>query len=393
MDKNKEAKNLFNDKNFDEKNIEKSYSYSTEYPTGVLPSQILRDLIDERVIFSLEDEIEESQIQPASLDLRLGRYAYRVRSSFLPGEDYTVMKKIDLLGMHKIDLEKGNVLEKGAVYIAPLQESLSLHSRLSGIANPKSSIGRVDVFTRLICDGSHEFDKVPGGYKGHIWLEISPRTFPVIVRQGTRLNQMRFRRGNTKSSDKELKKLHIEDNIVFNGEADIAEGLAVSVNLKAANEDSIVGYKAKRHAGLIDLDKPNKYKIAKFWDPVFMNDESRIILDPGEFYILASHESIAVPPSHAAEMVPFNPSIGEFRVHYAGFFDPGFGHNSSEGKGSKAVLEIRSWEVPFILEDSQIVGRLIYERLLELPERSYGSSIGSNYQKQGLKLSKHFKQI
>jgi dCTP deaminase len=203
---------------------------------------------------------------------------------------------------------------------------------------------------------------------------------------------MRFRRGNTKSSDKELKKLHTEDNIVFNGKADIAGGLAISVNLKAANEDSIVGYKAKRHAGLIDLDKPNKYKVAKFWDPVFMNDESRIILDPGEFYILASHESIAVPPSHAAEMVPFNPSIGEFRVHYAGFFDPGFGHGSSDGEGSKAVLEVRGYDVPFILEHNQIVGRLMYEKLTEFPEKFYGSSIGSNYQKQNLRLSKHFIQ-
>ena len=203
---------------------------------------------------------------------------------------------------------------------------------------------------------------------------------------------MRFRRGRPTNSDTELKRLHSEDNIVYDGKVNIAEGLALSVDLKGDDEGDIVGWKAKRHAGLIDIDKKDSYEMEKFWDPVLATEDKRIILDPGEFYILSSSESIAIPPSHAAEMVPFKPSVGEFRVHYAGFFDPGFGHNSADGKGSKAVLEIRSWEVPFILEDSQIVGRLIYEKLLELPEKSYGSSIGSNYQKQGLKLSKHFKQ-
>ena len=385
----KKSPDLFLDSNSEEAEFKGAPGQKISL-SGILPGQIIRNMIENGEIWS-QGNILEEQIQPASLDLRLSDIAYRIRASFLPSEG-SVQEKLTELALHKIDISDGAVLETGCVYLVPLMEALSLPERIKAISNPKSSTGRVDVFTRLICDGSHEFDKVPGGYKGHLWLEISPRTFPVIVRQGTRLNQMRFRRGNTKSSDKELKKLHIEDNIVFNGKADIAEGLAVSVNLKAANEDSIVGYKAKRHAGLIDLDKPNKYKIAKFWDPVFMNDESRIILDPGEFYILTSHESIAVPPSHAAEMVPFNPSIGEFRVHYAGFFDPGFGHGSSDGEGSKAVLEVRGYDVPFILEHNQIVGRLIYEKLTEFPEKFYGSSIGSNYQKQNLRLSKHFIQ-
>jgi dCTP deaminase len=385
----KKSPDLFLDNNSDEAEFKGAPGQKISL-SGILPGQIIRTMIENGEIWS-QGNISEEQIQPASLDLRLSDIAYRIRASFLPSEG-SVQEKLTELALHKIDISDGAVLETGCVYLVPLMEALSLPERIKAISNPKSSTGRVDVFTRLICDGSHEFDKVPRGYKGHLWLEISPRTFPVIVRQGTRLNQMRFRRGNTKSSDKELKKLHTEDNIVFNGKADIAEGLAISVNLKAATEDSIVGYKAKRHAGLIDLDKPNKYKVAKFWDPVFMNDESRIILDPGEFYILASHESIAVPPSHAAEMVPFNPSIGEFRVHYAGFFDPGFGHGSSDGEGSKAVLEVRGYDVPFILEHNQIVGRLMYEKLTEFPEKFYGSSIGSNYQKQNLRLSKHFIQ-
>ncbi|MDC0071432.1 2'-deoxycytidine 5'-triphosphate deaminase [Rhodobiaceae bacterium] len=358
--------------------------------SGILPGQIIRSMIESGEVWS-QGNIEEEQIQPASLDLRLSDIAYRIRASFLPSEG-SVKEKLSELALHKIDISDGAVLETGCVYLVPLMEALSLPERITAISNPKSSTGRVDVFTRLICDGSHEFDKVPGGYKGHLWLEISPRTFPVIVRQGTRLNQMRFRRGRTTSSDTELKRLHSEEGIVYNGKADISEGLAISVNLNGNSENEIVGYKAKRHAGLIDLDKPNKYSVSKFWDPVFINDENRIILDPGEFYILASYESIAVPPSHAAEMVPFNPSIGEFRVHYAGFFDPGFGHGSSDGQGSKAVLEVRGYDVPFILEHNQIVGRLMYEKLTEFPEKFYGSSIGSNYQKQNLKLSKHFIQ-
>ena len=358
--------------------------------SGILPGQIIRSMIESGEIWS-QGNISEEQIQPASLDLRLSDIAYRIRASFLPS-DGSVKDKLSELALHKIDISDGAVLETGCVYLVPLMEALSLPERITAISNPKSSTGRVDVFTRLICDGSHEFDKIPGGYKGHLWLEISPRTFPIIVRQGTRLNQMRFRRGRLTSSDAELKRLHSEESIVYNGKADISEGLAISVNLNGNNKEEIIGYKAKRHAGLIDLDKANKYSVSKFWDPVLLNDENRLILDPGEFYILASHESIAIPPSHAAEMVPFNPSIGEFRVHYAGFFDPGFGHGSSNGEGSKAVLEVRGYDVPFILEHNQIVGRLMYEKLTEFPEKFYGSSIGSNYQKQNLRLSKHFIQ-
>ncbi len=358
--------------------------------SGVLPGQMIRQMIENGEIWS-QGDINDDQIQPASLDLRLADTAYRIRASFLPSGG-SVNRKLKDFALHRIDITDGAVLETGCVYLVPLMEALSLPERIIAVANPKSSTGRIDVFTRLICDGTHEFDKIPNGYKGHLWLEISPRTFPIIVKKGSRLSQMRFRRGRPTNSDTELKRLHSEDNIVYDGKVNIAEGLALSVDLKGDDEGDIVGWKAKRHAGLIDIDKKDSYEMEKFWDPVLATEDKRIILDPGEFYILSSSESIAIPPSHAAEMVPFKPSVGEFRVHYAGFFDPGFGHNSADGKGSKAVLEIRSWEVPFILEDSQIVGRLIYEKLLELPEKSYGSSIGSNYQKQGLKLSKHFKQ-
>jgi len=358
--------------------------------SGVLPSQMIKAMINNGEIWS-QGNIEDEQIQPASLDLRLADMAYRIRASFLPSGG-SVKRKLKDFALHRIDISDGAVLETGCVYLVPLMEALSLPERIIAISNPKSSTGRIDVFTRLICDGSNEFDKVPNGYKGHLWLEISPRTFPIIVRKGSRLTQMRFRKGRPTSSDTELKRLHSTDSIVYEGKVNISDGLALSVDLKGEAIGDIVGWRAKRHAGLIDIDKSNSYEITKFWDPVLAGDEARIILDPGEFYILSSSESIAVPPSHAAEMVPFKPSVGEFRVHYAGFFDPGFGHNSSEGKGSKAVLEIRSWEVPFILEDNQIIGRLIYEKLLDLPKKFYGSSIGSNYQKQGLRLSKHFSQ-
>ncbi len=393
MEKNEHTKRLFNEKDENIKKVEKNDSY----PTGVLPSQVLRDLIDEKIIFSLEDKIEESQIQPASLDLRLGKYAYRVRASFLPGEDYTVMKKIDLLGMHKIDLEKGNVLEKGAVYIVPLQESVALTSRLSGVANPKSSIGRVDVFTRLITDKGTEFDRVSEGYKGLLYAEISPRTFSVIVSKGSKLLQLRLRRGKPRPNDTETRRLHEKVNLVESKYSDkqflkrIKNGVPISIDLSGDKTNNIIGFKAKNYTSLIDLDKVNLYKPEDYWERIYSNKNKNIILDPNAFYILVSKEAVTVPPDYAAEMAAFNPLHGEFRVHYAGFFDPGFGHHSLGGKGSRAVLEVRSYEVPFTLEDEQIVCRLIYERLTDIPDKRYGSEkLKSNYQAQNLKLSKHF---
>jgi dCTP deaminase len=247
------------------------------------------------------------------------------------------------------------------------------------------------VFTRVITDFGVEFDKVPAGYKGHLYLEVSPRTFPILVRTGSRLSQIRFRRGAANHSDGELKRLHEAEGLV-NGPANISGGLGLSIDLKGDAKTGLIGYRGKRHAGLIDVDKPGVLPISQYWEPIYHGGSNEIILDPDEFYILASREAVTIPASHAAEMMPFNPLVGEFRVHYAGFFDPGFGAGEAGGKGSRAVLEVRSREVPFILEHGQIIGRLVYERLTDVPETLYGEAMSSNYQAQGLKLSKHFKQ-
>jgi dCTP deaminase len=332
------------------------------------------------------------QIQPASLDLRLGQRAYRVRASFLPGPNATVRERLHQLSVHEIDLEPGAILETGCVYIVELQEALALPSSLSASANPKSSTGRIDVFTRVITDRSGEFDTIAPGYQGPLFAEISPRTFPVLVRPGTRLSQLRLRQGEVRLTDAELLALHRSTPVVTSTEPSIQGGVAVSVDLAGFNSDKLIGYRAKRHTGLVDVDAPGSCRISDFWEPLYADDSRTLILDPGQFYILASKEAVHVPPDYAAEMVPFDPLVGEFRVHYAGFFDPGFGHAQAGGAGARAVLEVRSRDVPFILEDGQVVGRLVYERMAERPEVLYGASgAGSNYQAQGLKLSKHFR--
>ena len=363
------------------------------YATGILPAHGIRNMIRDQQIWAVNGQksgVLEDQIQPASLDLRLGDTAYRIRASFLPGVSGQVMQKLEMLAFHKIDLTDGAVLETGCVYLVPLMEALALPERTGGFANPKSSTGRIDVFTRVITDFGVEFDKAPPGYKGHLYLEVSPRTFPVLVRAGSRLSQIRFRRGNPAHSDAEIKRLHQESALV-DGRANIDGGLALSIDLAGDKQTGLIGYRAKRHAGLIDVDRVNALPMNEYWEPIYNHGKNQLILDPDEFYILASRESVSIPPTHAAEMVPFNPLVGEFRVHYAGFFDPGFGAGL-EGKGSRAVLEVRSREVPFILEHGQVIGRLIYERLTDRPEVLYGKSLSSNYQRQGLRLSKHFVQ-
>ncbi len=360
------------------------------HAVGVLPAHGITNMVREKQIWASGGILDE-QIQPASLDLRLGEEAYRVRASFLPGEKGTVAEKLKQLAYHKVDLKNGAVLETDCVYLVPLMEAVSLPERTTGFANPKSSTGRIDVFTRLITDFGTEFDKVPAGYKGHLYLEVSPRTFPVLVRTGSKLSQLRFRRGAASHSDAELKRLHADIGLV-DGPANIDGGLGLSIDLQGDKQTGLVGYRAKRHAGLIDVDKLAALPIAQYWEPMYRDDLGQIILDPDEFYILASREAVTIPSSHAAEMMPFNPLVGEFRVHYAGFFDPGFGAAEANGKGSRAVLEVRSREVPFILEHGQIIGRLVYERLTDLPKTLYGAGLNSNYQAQGLKLSKHFKQ-
>jgi len=357
--------------------------------SGILPSQALRELIGSGQILSAGSKLHE-QVQPASLDLALGTAAYRIRASFLPGPQRSVAQRIDELAMHRIDLSRGAVLEAGCVYIVPLQEEVRLDSEIAGMANPKSSTGRLNVFTRLIVDGASEFDTVPAGYQGPLYAEIAPNAFSILVHQGTRLNQLRLRRGSPNLGDVALEKLHEEVGLLGDeAVAQIRRGLVFTVDLEAL-EGGPVGYRAKRHTGVIDLQKIAHYDPRDFWEPLAGSRRHDLILDPNEFYILASRESVRIPPSYAAEMIPYDTQIGEFRVHYAGFFDPGFGWKKG-GAGTRAVLEVRSHEVPFILEHGQAVGRLVYEELAAEPDQLYGAGIGSSYHSQGLTLSKHFR--
>jgi dCTP deaminase len=368
-----------------------------EHATGILPAQLLRDAIDRtREIQSLAPIVED-QIQPASLDLRLGSIAHRVRASFLPGKDCTVAEKLDTLSLHTLDLRDGAVLEKDCVYIVQLLEYLDLRYRTSGSANPKSSTGRLNVFARVITDRGTEFDSIKSNYSGPLYAELSPRSFSIRVRTGSRLVQLRVRRGRPTSSNAALRRLHEE--IGFGivppgapiGRELIEGGLAVSVDVSGKLRNGFVGYKARKHAPVIDVDLIDHYEIGDFWEPVFKSGGEGIILGPEDFYILASREAVAIPTDQAAEMLAYDTLVGEFRVHYAGFFDPGFGMVETGGQGSRAVLEVRAHEVPFLIEHGQIVGRLVYERLITRPDKLYGRDIGSSYQRQGLALSKHFK--
>lgn len=353
---------------------------------GVLPAQAIRVMIASGAI-TLSRPADPDQVQPASLDLRLGAVAWRVRASFLPGAG-TMAERLADFEMHRIDLEGGAVLEKGCVYVVPLVEGLALPPDVAAVANAKSTTGRLDLFTRLITDRGVEFDRIAPGYAGPLYAEISPRSFSVLVRPGMRLNQIRFRRGSAALDDMALAALDAREGLV-DGTAHIADGLGFSVDLRPAS-GGIAGYRAKPHTGLIDLDRVGAYDPGEFWEEVRPRD-GRIILDPGAFYILVSREAVHVPPDYAAEMAPYLAMVGEFRVHYAGFFDPGFGHAAAGGRGARGVLEVRCHEAPFALEHGQIVGRLVYERMAARPDVLYGAALGSNYQGQGLKLSKHFR--
>jgi len=363
--------------------------------SGICPAQEIRKLIRDGVV-EATSEIPEEQIQPASLDLRLGSKAYRMRASFLPGSGVQVMAKVAALGMHEIDLSQGAVLERECVYIVPLEESLNLTDDISGIANPKSSTGRLDIFTRLITNGAEdspsEFDRVRAGYKGPLYAEISPRAFSVKVMAGARLSQLRLRYGEQSFSDSDMRRLN-ETVALTDGrmrDQDISGGVPFSVDLSGENKDGLVGYRAKRHTGVIDLAKIAHYDWRDFWEPLYVRNGEGLVLNPGDFYILASKEAVRVPLDHAAEMVAYDTLVGEFRVHYAGFFDPGFGIADDGRAGTRAVLEVRSHEVPFVIEDGQTVGRLVYERLMDVPDKIYGADIGSNYANQTLTLAKQF---
>jgi dCTP deaminase len=363
---------------------------ATVRTTGILPDREIAALFKGGALSSAR-ALDEDQIQPASLDLRLGAKAYRVRASFLPGPARTVADKLDRLKLHEIDLGQGAVLETGCVYIVPLMEELRLPPDVAASANPKSSTGRLDIFTRVMTDHGQEFDKIPAGYAGPLYMEVSPRTFPIVARTGSRLAQIRFRKGHAVLDEAELHALHQSERLVAADEPSITGGgIALSIDL-TGDQDGLIGYRGKHHTGLIDVDRRGEQDRHDFWEPLYSRGKGELILDPDEFYILVSREAVHVPPDHAAEMTPFDPLVGEFRVHYAGFFDPGFGHSAAGGAGSRAVLEVRSHEVPFILEHGQIVGRLVYEHLLSRPDSLYGADLKSNYQAQGLKLSKHFR--
>ena len=342
----------------------------------VLPSQKIRNLLHSHQIVS-NSKFENEQIQPSSMDLRLGPKAWRMRASFLPGIKRSVSSCISEFAMQEIDLSKGYILEKGSVYLIELKESLNLPDNIEGLANAKSSTGRLDLFTRLISDYCTEFDRVVKGYKGPLYAEIAPNSFSVFAKENIKLNQIRFKLDHPRiTHQSKIKKSSFKPK-------------NFSINLKC-DDNSFIGYRAKPHTDLIDLSKINYYKIEDYWEKIITNN-CQIVLDPGAFYILSSREFVSIKPNQAAEMAPYLPLIGEFRVHYAGFFDPGFGYSSDNTQKSRAVLEVRCHDTPFILEHGQNMGQLIFENMLEEPDLVYGKTLKSNYQGQGLKLSKHFK--
>ncbi len=360
-------------------------------PSGLLARQRIASLARDGAVAAAAP-IEAAQLQPASLDLRLGTEAFRVRASFLPGKRASVADRLKSLNPERVSLAgDGAVLEKGIVYIAPLMERLALPPGVSGAANPKSSTGRLDIFTRLIVDGSDAFDDVPAGYAGPLFAEISPRSFSVRVRAGTRLNQLRFRDGGGAAvlDAGTLRARHAISPLV-DWPLSLREGLIVHVGL-AGGPAEIVGYRAIKNSDVIDVDRVGGYAAQDFWEPILARADRRLVLDPDEFYILASREKMQIPADLAAEMAPIDPAIGEFRVHYAGFFDPGFGQGADGRPAARAVLEVRSRDVPFLLEDGQPVGRLVFEELADAADQLYGAGETSNYQHQGLKLSKHFR--
>ncbi len=366
---------------------------------GILPSQEIRHFVDTGIIRSTR-EISDDQIQPASIDLRLWGEAYRVRASFLPGKSTTLLHKATANGMldKKIDIHEPTLLEPNVVYIIPLMESLALPSDVYGISNPKSTTGRLDIFTRLITEPGDEFERVRKGYSGSLYVEVVSRSFPIVVQAGMKLNQLRFGRGRfAPSGDNRLKQLAQDDLLLDTdedgvGQANVDRGMRITVDLQG-NGSEIVAYQAKECAPPIDLAKINHYETADFWSPIYKNNKRQHVLVPGGFYILASQQRVRVPPDLAAEMLPYDLATQEFRVHYAGFFDPGFGYGAKgEVPGTRIVLEVRANEMPILLEDGQFVGRLHYYKMAATPDRVYGGSIGSSYQQQGLALSKQFKR-
>ena len=383
---------------------------SAQKPKGILPDSHLKTLIREHAI-DAAPAITDSQIQPASVDLRLGTKAYRLISSFLPERSGTSehLNVLDLyqseLVMYDMDLTQGAILEKGHVYLVPLLEHVALPPDVRGRANPKSSTGRLDIFTRLITDLNAGFDEIPLGYRGPLYLEIVPRSFTIRVQTGLALNQLRLLTGRPTVSDPQLRALHRSAKLLYHNDEDVAEarplatqdirvdhGLFLGIDLRGSGAGrEIVGYRAKKNSHVVDLSKIGHYSALDFWEPIYRQPNNTLLLEPEEFYILASHERIKVPAGYAAEMVAYEAAFGELRTHYAGFFDPGFGAGDGPRKGTQVVLEVRPHDVPFLIRDGQTFFKVVYEHMLDLPEHLYGASIGSSYHQQGLTLSKHFK--
>jgi dCTP deaminase len=365
---------------------------------GILPSQVIRDFIATGKIRSAA-EIADSQVQPSSIDLRLSHEAYRVRASFLPGKTSSLLESAKANGMltEILDISNPTLLEPGVVYVIPLIESLALPPDVYGIANPKSTTGRLDIFTRLITEPGDEFERVRRGYNGRLYIEVVSQTFPIVVRAGMKLNQLRFGRGRfAAAGDARLKQLDQDNPLVdareISGQANIDRGLRLTVDLEG-NAQGVIAYRANKFTSPIDLSKIDHYDIAGFWSPIYNDGKRQCILEPGEFYILASKQRVRVPPDLAAELLPYDLASQEFRVHYAGFFDPGFGYGKQgEIPGTRAVLEVRASQMPILLEDDQFVGRLNYYNMAAMPDKVYGGPIGSSYQQQGLALSKQFKR-
>jgi dCTP deaminase len=364
---------------------------------GVLPGQMLEGAIRAGYIEAGRFRIPESNIQPASLDLRLGERALRIRCSFLPGADSVETKLKDYV-LDEIDLRgDGAMLEAKCPYLIELKERLDLPAGLRGKANPKSSTGRIDVFTRVITDGSDRFDEIASGYGGPLYLEVVPLSFAVRVREDLTLNQLRLSMGRPWLSDDEVRAAHLEVPILYRrgepvgvDELVLSNGLFLGLDL-SGDEQGRVGYSTRDSAPLLDLTTGGEVDPRPFWDSVYREAGDRLVLSPKRFYLLMSDEAVCIPPDLAAEMTAYDPTSGELRTHYAGFFDPGFGFDPTGGfRGSRAALEVRAHDVPFMVENGQAVCKLTFERMLEEPTALYGSGIGSSYQQQIETLSRYF---
>jgi dCTP deaminase len=363
---------------------------------GILPTRWLREAANDDVIFTEEYKIPEANFQPASLDVRLGEQAYRLRCSFLPDAS-TVMDKLSDLAMETIDLRDGAILEKNRPYLIPLIEQLRLPKGIRASTNPKSSTGRLDIFTRVITDRSHKFDEISEGYNGQLFLEVVSRSFTIKVQTRLSLNQLRLIKGDPACKRGELLQAHREEPILLSQDGQLNHLLApahdntVALSANLAGDRSGVGYRAKKNSSLLDLGRESYYDPGDYWEPVYADRARRLILEPEEFYLLTSAENVRIRPEYGAEMTAYDPSSGELRTHYAGFFDPGFGFGESGNmRGVQPVLEVRAHDVPFMIEHGQRVCTLTFEKMLEAPEKLYGAEIGSSYQGQGLILSKHF---